>query len=231
MNNIWFSWSQVFNDSLLQLWFAFVQFAPRLIVAVVFFIIGWMLGSVISKAFVQVFSALKVDKLFASIGTDNLFRRAGMNLNSGYFLGEVAKWFVIIVFLLPSLNLVGLDYIASFLKDDVLGFLPRVIVAAFILIIATVVAEAVSKLVVASTKALSVHSANMLGALAKYAVWVFAFIIAFGQLGIAETYMNTLFAGIIGMLALGGALAFGLGGKDAAAGFLAKLAEESAHHG
>ena len=231
MNNIWFSWSQVFNDSLLQLWFAFVQFAPRLIVAIVFFIIGWMLGSVISKAFVQVFSALKVDKLFASIGTDNLFRRAGMNLNSGYFLGEVAKWFVIIVFLLPSLNLVGLDYIASFLKDDVLGFLPRVIVAAFILIIATVVAEAVSKLVVASTKALSVHSANMLGAMAKYAVWVFAFIIAFGQLGIAETYMNTLFAGIIGMLALGGALAFGLGGKDAAARFLAKLAEESAHHG
>ena len=231
MNNIWFSWSQVFNDSLLQLWFAFVQFAPRLIVAVVFFIIGWMLGSVISKAFVQVFSALKVDKLFASIGTDNLFRRAGMNLNSGYFLGEVAKWFVIIVFLLPSLNLVGLDYIASFLKDDVLGFLPRVIVAAFILIIATVVAEAVSKLVVASTKALSVHSANMLGAMAKYAVWVFAFIIAFGQLGIAETYMNTLFAGIIGMLALAGALAFGLGGKDAAARFLAKLAEESAHHG
>ena len=231
MNNIWFSWSQVFNDSLLQLWFAFVQFAPRLIVAIVFFIVGWMLGSVISKAFVQVFSALKVDKLFASIGTDNLFRRAGMNLNSGYFLGEVAKWFVIIVFLLPSLNLVGLDYIASFLKDDVLGFLPRVIVAAFILIIATVVAEAVSKLVVASTKALSVHSANMLGAMAKYAVWVFAFIIAFGQLGIAETYMNTLFAGIIGMLALAGALAFGLGGKDAAARFLAKLAEESAHHG
>ena len=231
MNNIWFSWSEVFNNSLLQLWFGFVQFVPRLVVAIVFFIVGWMLGAVIARAFVQVFSALKVDKLFASIGMDNLFRRAGMNLNSGYFLGEVAKWFVIIVFLLPSLNLVGLDYIAAFLKDDVLGFLPRVIVAAFILIIATVVAEAVSKLVVASTKVLSLHSANMLGAMAKYAVWVFAFIIAFGQLGIAETYMNTLFAGIIGMLALGGALAFGLGGKDAAARFLAKLAEESAHHG
>lgn len=229
MNNIWFSWSQVFNNSLLQLWFAFVQFAPRLIVAVVFFIIGWILGSIIAKAFVQVFSTLKVDKLFASIGTDDLFRRAGMNLNSGYFVGQIAKWFVIIVFLLPSLNLVGLDYIASFLKDDVLGFLPKVIVAAFILIIATVVSEVVSKLVMASTKALSLHSANMLGTLAKYSIWVFALIIAFGQLGIAETYMNTLFAGIIGMLALGGALAFGLGGKDAAARFLAKIAEESAH--
>jgi hypothetical protein len=229
MNNIWFSWSQVFNDSLLQLWFGFVQFTPKLIVAIVFFIIGWMLGSVISKAFVQVFAALKIDKLFASIGTDNLLRKAGMNLNTGYFVGQVAKWFVVIVFLLPSLNLVGLDYIASFLKDDVLGFLPRVVIAAFILIIATMVSEATSKLVIASTKAMSLHSANLLGAIAKYAVWVFALIIAFGQLGIAETYMNTLFAGIIGMLALGGALAFGLGGKEAAARFLAKLSEEASH--
>ena len=228
MNNIWFSWSQVFNDSLLQLWFGFVQFAPRLIVAVVLFIIGWMLGSLISKAFVQVLGALKIDKLFASIGADDLFRRAGMNLNTGYFVGQVAKWFVVIVFLLPSLNLVGLDYIASFLRDDVLGFLPKVVVAAFILIIATILSQAISKLVVSGTKAMNLHSANMLGTIAKYAVWVFAFIIALGQLGIAESYMNTLFAGIIGMLALGGALAFGLGGRDAAARFLAKVSEEAA---
>lgn len=227
MNNIWFSWSQVFNDSLLQLWFGFVQFAPKLIVAIVLFIIGWMLGSVISKAFVQVFAALKVDKLFATIGADDLFKKAGMNLNTGYFVGQIAKWFVVIVFLLPSLNLVGLDYIASFLKDDVLGFLPKVIIAAFILIIATIVSEATSKLVIASTKAMSLHSANMLGTIAKYTVWIFALIIACGQLGIAETYMNTLFAGIIGMLALGGALAFGLGGREAAANFLAKLSEEA----
>jgi hypothetical protein len=76
---------------------------------------------------------------------------------------------------------------------------------------------------------MNLRSAHMLGTVAKYAVWVFAFIIALGQLGIAETYMTTLFAGIIGMIALGGALAFGLGGKDAAGRFIARLGEESAH--
>ena len=220
------TWGDVFNASLQDLWWGFVQFAPRLIIAIVFFIIGWVLGSLVAKAFEHVFTALKVDKLFQSIKADEFFKRAGMNLNTGYFVGQVIKWFIIIVFLLPSLNLVGLDTISSFLKDDVLGFLPRVIVAAFILIIATIVADALSKTIVAGAKAMNLHSANMLGTVAKYAVWVFAFIIAFGQLGIAPAYMQILFAGIIGMLAVAGALAFGLGAKDAAGRFISKLGED-----
>jgi len=230
MNNIWVTWGDVFNASLQDLWWSFIQFVPRLIVAIVFFIVGWVLGNLVAKAFEQVISALRVDKLFKSIGADDFFRRAGMNLNTGYFIGQVAKWFVIIVFLLPSLNLVGLDYISSFLKDDVLGFLPRVIVAALILIIATIVADALSRAINASAKAMSLRSANMLGVVAKYAVWIFAFIIALGQLGVAPAYMQILFAGIIGMLAVAGALAFGLGGKDAAGRFITKLGEDITHH-
>lgn len=231
MNNIWFTWGDVFNDSLQQLWWGLVQFAPKFIIAIVFFVIGWVLGNVIARALEQVFGSLKVDSLFASVGADNFFRKAGMTLDTGYFIGQVVKWFVIIVFLLPSLNLVGLDYIASFLRDDVLGFLPKVVVAALVLIIATIVSEALSKAATASARTMNLSSANLLGAVAKYAVWVFAFIIALGQLGVAEYYMSVLFTGIIAMLALGGALAFGLGGKEAAARFISKLGEEVSHRG
>jgi hypothetical protein len=229
MTNIWVTWGDVFNASLQSLWWGFIQFAPKLILAIIFFIIGWVLGSLIAKAFEQVFSALKIDSIFRSIRVDDFFRKAGMNLNSGYFVGQVVKWFVIIIFLLPSLNLIGLDYVASFLQNDVLGFLPKVVIAAFILIIATIVADFLSKTIKAGTKAMELKSSNMLGSLVKYVVWVFAFIIALGQLGIAEGYMNTLFAGIIGMFAVAGALAFGLGGKDAAARLLAKLGEDMSH--
>ncbi|MEJ0001564.1 MAG: hypothetical protein WDN09_00010 [bacterium] len=229
MNNIWVTWGDVFNSSLQGLWWSFIQFIPNLIVAIVFFIVGWVLGSLIAKAFEHVFAALKVDSLFKSIGAEDFFRRAGMTLNTGYFLGQVMKWFVIIVFLLPSLSLVGLDYIASFLRDDVLGFLPKVIVAVFILVIATVVSEALSKAVIAGSKAMNLTSAHMLGTIVRYAVWVFAFIIALGQLGVAPAYMQILFTGIIAMLAIGGALAFGLGGKDAASKLISKMGEDMSH--
>jgi hypothetical protein len=196
------------------------------VVGIVFFVVGWILGSIVAKALEQVFSALKVDKLFASIGADNFFRKAGMSLNTGYFIGQLVKWFVVIVFLLPSLSLVGLEDIGFFLRDVVLGFLPQVIIAALVLVIATFVAEGLSKAVAASAKTMSLSSANMLGTVAKYAVWIFAFIIALGELGVAEYYMSVLFTGIIAMLSIGGALAFGLGGKEAAARFIDKVQGE-----
>jgi hypothetical protein len=229
-NDIWRTWGDVFNTSLQGLWGEFIQFAPKLIIAIVFFAIGWVLGNIIARALEQVFRSLKVDNLLRSIGIENFFRKAGLNLNSGYFIGQIVKWFIIIVFLIPSLDLVGLTSIKDFLQYDVLGFLPKVIVAALILIIASIVADGLSKAVTASAKSISLTSANMLGVIAKYAVWIFAFIIALGQLGIADYYMNVLFTGIIAMLSIGGALAFGLGGKDAAARFISKVSDEVSHH-
>lgn len=226
MNNIWMTWGDVFNASLQELWWGFIQFVPSLILAIVLFIIGCVLGSLIAKAFEQVFVALKIDKLFHTVGADELFRKAGVSLNSGYFVGQVVKWFVIIIFLLPSLSLVGLNSIGDFLKTDVLGFLPKVIIAAFILIIATVVAEGLSRAILAGTKSMNLRSAHMLSTIAKYTVWVFAFIIALEQIGVDSAYMQIMFTGLIAMLSLGGALAFGLGGKDAAARLISKLGAE-----
>jgi hypothetical protein len=229
MNNIWMTWGSVFNTSLQSLWWSFIQFAPRLILAIILFIIGWAIGVLVSRAFEHVFKILKIDSLLHSIGIGNFFKKAGMNLNSGYFIGEVIKWFIIIIFLLPSLSLVGLDDISSFLQNDVLGFLPKVVIAAFVLIIAAFVADFLSKTIMAGSRAMNLKSTNMLGTLVKYAVWIFAFIIALGQLGVADTYMSILFTGIVAMLALAGALAFGLGGKDAAARLISRLGEEMSH--
>ncbi len=229
MSNIWVTWGDVFNTSLMDLWWGFIHFAPKLILAIIFFIIGWVLAGLVAKAFENVVSALKIDNLLASIGMDSMMNRMGMKLNSGYFIGQIIRWFIIIAFLIPSLSLMGLNDVSGFLSQDVLMFLPRVIIAALILVIATVVAEAISRSVTAGAKAVNLRSANMLGTIARYAIWTFAFIIALGQLGVAAAYMQIMFAGIIGMFAVAGALAFGLGGKDAAARILAKLGEDTRH--
>ncbi len=226
MNNIWVTWGDVFNSSLQELWWGFIQFAPKLIIAIVLFIIGWIVSSIVAKAFEQFVGMLKVDRLLSSAGADGAFRKAGITLNSGYFIGQVMRWFVLLVFLLPSLSLVGLDSIGFFIKEDVLGFLPRVIIAAFILIVATIVAEAISKAIMVGSKSIGVTSANMLASIAKYAVWIFAFIIALGQLGVASAYMQILFTGLVAMLAIAGGLAFGLGAKDSAGRFVSKLGNE-----
>lgn len=225
--NIFTSWGDAFTFSLQSIWISFIDFVPRFLFAIIVFVIGWIIGSVIGRAIEQVISALKVDKALESAGADNVMTRAGVRLNVGAFIGGIVKWFIIVVFLVASLDILQLTAVTDFLKTDVLGYLPNVIVAALILIIATVVADFMGKVVMASAKAGNVRSANFLGTLTRYAIWIFAFIIALGQLGIAAAYMQILFTGLVAMLAIAGGLAFGLGGKEAASRAVDKLQERT----
>ncbi len=210
------SWGDVFNASLMDLWAGFIHFVPNLLLAIILFIVGWVVGSVIGKAIAQLLGALKLDKLFESAGAADLMNRAGLKLSVGGFIGWVVKWFIIAVFLMASLDYLGLTDVSGFLHDTVIFYLPKVIIAALVLIIATVISDTMKKYVKAAAQAANVRSAHMLGSVTRYSIWVFAFIIALSELGIASAFMQILFTGLVAALAIACGLAFGLGGKEAA---------------
>lgn len=218
----------VFSDSLLGLWYGFINFVPGLLLAVILFIIGWLVGSIVGKAIAQVITAIKVDKLFESAGAEEVFTRMGIKLNVGKFFGVIVKWFIIIVFLMASLQIVGLTQVNDFLRSAVLFYLPKVVIAAIVLILATIIADTMHKLVLASAKAANLSSANMLASITKYAIWGFALIIALSEIGIATAFMQILFTGLIAALALALGLSFGLGGKEAAAKAIENIQKDMA---
>ena len=77
-----------------------------------------------------------MDKAFQSVGVDEMLHKGGFTLNSSHFIGGLVKWFLVIVFLIASLEILGLSQVNDFLKNVVLGYLPNVIVAALILVVA-----------------------------------------------------------------------------------------------
>ena len=216
------TWGEIFTQSLQGIWFGIASFVPTLVIAIVIFAIGWVLASLVEKLVETLFKGLKVDEALKSAGLEEVVERAGHKLNSGRFIGSLIKWFVIVVFLIASFDVIGLTQVNSFLKDVVLSYLPQVIVAVFVLMISVVIAEAVHKIVVASARAAHVKSAMLLGAIAKWAIWIFAILTALFHLGIAPALIQTLFMGVVVAAALACGLAFGLGGKDAAAKMLEK---------
>lgn len=222
------TWGDTFAASLQTLWVGFVSFIPGLILAIIIFIIGWIIGSVVGKAVMQVFAALKIDRVFESAGAGDLMARAGMRVNVGKFIGDLVKWFIVAVFLMTALNVLQLTEVTQFLRDVVVQYLPRVIVAALVLVLATVISDFMRKVIRGSAKMAHVRSANLLGSIAHYAIWIFALIIALSELGIAAQFMQILFTGIVAMLAIAGGLAFGLGGRDAAARSIDRIKENIA---
>jgi len=129
------TWSEVLTQSFKDLWLGVIDFVPNLIIALVIFIIGWIIGAVLGRVVDQIIRSLKVDNALRGAGLDDAFGRAGFDLNSGRFLGGLVKWFIIIVFLVASLDVLGLTQVNTFLQEVVLLYLPQVIVAVLILLV------------------------------------------------------------------------------------------------
>lgn len=216
------NWGEVFTQSLQGIWFGIAGFVPNLIIALIIFAIGWVLAALIEKLIEGIFKTFKIDMALKSAGLEDVVERSGYKLNSGRFIGSLVKWFVIVVFLIASFDILGLTQVNLFLKDVVLSYLPQVIVAVLVLMVSVVIADAVQKIVVASARAAHVKSASLLGAIAKWAIWIFAILTALFHLGIAPSLIQTLFMGIVVAAALAVGLAFGLGGKDVAGKMLEK---------
>ena len=217
------TWADVLNQSFLNLSLGLIAFIPKLVVAIVIFLIGWLIGVGLGRIVAQVVNSLRVDQALKAAGVARLVSRAGFELSSGKFLGFLVEWFFIIVFLVASLQILNLTQVNEFLTQVVLGYLPQVVVAVLILLVAAVVAGAAERVVAGSAKAANLRSAGFLGKVARYAIWVFAILAALNQLQVATAFVQTLFTGIVIAVSLAIGLAFGLGGQASAARYLEHL--------
>ncbi len=217
------NWGDAFTLILNDVWHGVIQLVPVLVIALIVFAIGWVLAALIEKLIESLFRALKVDTALKGAGMEEVVKRAGYNLNSGAFVGALVKWFIIVVFLMASLKLLGLDTVNSFLSQ-ITSYLPNVIIAVLVLMVAAIVASAMQKIVVASAKAAHSQSAELLGRVTKWSIWIFAILAALVQLGVAAVLIQMILTALFAGLALALGLAFGLGGKDVAARMIEKTA-------
>lgn len=220
------TWGDVLIMSFQDIWSGVASFLPLLIVAIIVFVVGLIVASALGKIVEQIVKTLKIDKALENLGLGDIVSRAGIKLDSGAFLGGLVKWFFVVVFLVAAIDVLGLEQVNEFLSDVVLVYLPNVIVAVLLLLAGALISGVMQKVVVSSAKAAELNSAGMLGGITKWSIWVFAILAALYQLGIAGELIQTIFTGFVGMLAIAGGLAFGLGGKDAAQKAIDKLKQD-----
>jgi len=224
------TWSDVLTLSFQNLWMGVVNFVPNLVVAIVILVLGWLIGALLGRAVWQVFRSLKVDEALRRAGFESFLRRGGMELDSGAFIGALVKWFVIVMFLIAAFDVLGLSQVNIFLQEVVLAYLPRVIAAALVLLVAGVIGDLTGRVVTTTARTAGVHSAHFAGAVARWAIWIFGILVALSQLGIGAAFSQTIFTGIVIAVSLALGLSFGLGGQSAAADFIEKLRREMRGH-
>lgn len=213
-------WTQLLQDSFQNTWNEFMMAMPSIVFAIIILILGYILGSLGKRLIIRLFDKLRVDEAIRTTGAQEIVQKAGYTLNSGKFFGTLVKWFIIIAFFVVALDAVNLEVATEYLRDMVLGYLPRVMIATLILFGAIILAQVVQKGVVAAAKTANFRSAAFLGRFAKYAILTSAVLAALNQLQIATELVQMLFGAIMLALSLALGLAFGLGGKEAASRYI-----------
>jgi hypothetical protein len=216
------NWSIITLEALQTAWQGFLLFLPKLIGAIIVFIVGWFVSVGIGKLIAEILKRLKLDRFFERTGWKEALEKAELKVTVSEFIGAIFKWILVIVFLLASVEILGLVQFAEFLRR-IVWWLPNLIVAVAIFVVATIVAEILEKVIKASVKKMEISYIGFLGTLVKWAIYIFAGLAILLQLGVTPTIINTLIFGLIGTLSLALGLAFGLGGKDAAAKLIEDL--------
>lgn len=215
-------WVQLVVNSLQGLWAGAISALGSIVGALVVLIIGLIVASGIAAIVERLVKIIRLDEVLKKLGVEEHFGRAGLRLDTAKFFGKLVYWFFVIVFLLAVADILSFNTLSGFLQQ-VLLYVPNVVVAVLILLAAIVVAHFLKGLVIASVKSARLHSPALLGTITWWAVVLFGFLAALSQLGVAVSIINALVTGFIAMIAIAGGIAFGLGGKEAAAGLLKKL--------
>jgi len=196
-----------------------VSFIGNLILAIIVFVIGYLISIGIGKLIAELLKSVKFNKLFEKEGWRKALQRANVEVNPAEFIGVIFKWVFVIVSLLLAVNVLGLSTFAGFLVQ-VLYYLPNVIVAVLVFVVAIVVSDIVEKVIRATVERLKVGYGFIASSIVKWAIWIFTFFLVLDLLLPASLFIKTIYTaiiyGVIGALALGTGLAIGLGGKDTA---------------
>lgn len=213
---------QVIFDSFQNIWEGFAARIPSIVGALVVFIIGLIVASGIGALVEKLFASIKLDQMLGRVGLTPHLERAGLKLRGAHFLGRLAYWFIIVVFLLAASDILKLATFSEFL-NNVLEYIPNVIAAVLILLAAFMIGNFLRRVVTASVMSARLHAGRFLGAITWWSVVVFGLLAALVQLNIAREIIGSIVTGIVAMVALAGGIAFGLGGKDYANHLMSKF--------
>jgi hypothetical protein len=148
-----------------------------------------------------------------------------LEISARELVSSIVYWLIIIMVLVMTVDALGLPK-SSDVLSGLFAYVPKVIAALLVLIVAMFLANFVSGIVRTAAANANLPKPELLAGISRWAIIIFAVTISLEQLGIAPLLVTGAFNIILGGIVLALALAFGLGGKEAAARYLEELKQK-----
>jgi hypothetical protein len=208
-------WGEALWASLTGALALFFAAIPRVLGFLIILLIGWIIAGLIATAVAALLRAVRFNDLARRAGISDFVQQMGVRTDPAGLMAMIVRWFIRLIVLVVAFDALGLPAVSQVLQQFLL-WIPNLVVALVILVIAGLAANALGNLVRGATAQAGFSNPDLLSTIARIAVWSFGIVIAVNQIGIAQTLVNTLFFGLVGALALALGLSFGLGGRETA---------------
>jgi hypothetical protein len=196
-------------------------FLPNLLTGIIVFAAGLLVAWLVKLLVVRLFKLFKLDGVFARAGLTDALQKMAVKDTPAKLVGRMFFWLVAIIFSILSLSVMKVPLIDEFLGKFLL-YLPSVFAALIILALGWFLGNFLGRAALIASVNAGVMVSGLLSKGVKAVVLLFAFVMAFDELGIGR---NTVIAGftiVFGGAVLALALAFGLGGRGLARKYLEK---------
>lgn len=194
------------KDGLGQAWSLVATFVPKLIGFLIILLIGWLIAKAVSKALTMVLGKLGFRTLIDKTGLKGMLRES--NLDAVNIIGKLAYYFILLIALQLAFGVFGPSNPVSQLLNQVIAFLPRIVVGIVLLIVAAAIAKVVRDMV---TSALGARPAGgLLGTIAYWLIMALGIIAALNQVNIATTVTTPVLITVLATI--GGVIVVGFGG-------------------
>jgi len=206
------TWSNAVTTAVTDSLTRIINYLPNIIFAIIILLLGVILGWALKTVVVRVAGFLNLKQVNETLGLDKIFK-GKVDLKG--LLGEISQWTIIIIFLAQALEILDLTQVTE-VVNNLVGYIDNVIAAVFIILIGSIVADLVARVVTDTSNTVGVKTSDVLADVARYSIITFVVFAALTQLGIATDLLERLFTGFVALVAIAGGIAFGLGGQDAA---------------
>lgn len=210
---------QDIGQALLSLLNEVLLFLPRLLTFALILLVGYLIALIVRDLLTKLLRAVHFDAIADRAGVSRALEQAGTRMDAARVLALIAFWWIFLVFIEMAVNSLGLVEVTAFI-NSVLAYIPNVFVAILILIVGALLANVAAGVIRGASAEAGLTAGGVLASVARWAILVFAFLAALTQLNVAQNMILILFAAMMGMLALAGGLALGLGGVDTARSLL-----------
>ena len=214
----------IFVASLTSFWTQLAGFVPQLLAALVLLFVGWILANLARTGVVKLLDILRFDSLAEKTGIEAFLRQGHLDVTLSRIIANLVYWVIIFIVIVTVANSLGLHMVAELFNKVVL-YIPNLIVAILVLVFGVLIARFINRLVFAYLNNIGVQGALTISTLAEYAVIIFVVFVALEQLEIGTTLLTAAFQIGFGAIGLAFALAFGLGGREWAAGVIKRMSD------